>query len=271
MTRTATRSAGRPDGEGTLEERVAELDAFTRSIFHDLKEPLRAIEAFSRFLLEDYGGQFDEQGQRYLVSLRNASVRMKSLLQDLSVFSHVSRHVGSPTRVDVGRLVKEVVDGLQPAIEAKGALVEVEDGLPDVRGAACRIDQVFTNLIANALKFTGDDRPVVTVGLRGCEGPMATFYVEDNGIGIDRRYHERIFGMFQRLHRQDEYDGTGAGLAIVKRVVEALGGRVWVESEVGSGATFLFTLPLWVEAASSDKLITRSAPRDREGVHCGQA
>ncbi len=256
MTRTATRGAECQRGEDALEQRVVELDAFTCSVFHDLKQPLRAIEAFSQFLLEDYGGQFDEQGREYLAKLRNASVRMKRLLQDLSVFSHVSRQVGPPARVNVGQLATEVIDGLQPAIEAKGALVEIENGLPDVRGEACRIDQVFTNLIANALKFTGDKPPVVRVGLRRSEGLAATFYVEDNGIGIDRRHHERIFGMFQRLHRQDEYDGTGAGLAIVKRVVEALGGRVWVESEVGSGATFLFTLPLWVEAPSSDKLST---------------
>ena len=250
MTERESKVSERKRVEEALEQRVAELDAFTCSVSHDLKEPLRAIEAFSQFVLEDYGDRLDEQGREYLVKLRNASVRMKRLIEDLLALSRVSRQLSPPARVDVGRLLKEIVEGIQPTIDARGATVEAEDGLPDVLAESPRIEQLFTNLVGNALKFNESERPVVKVGVRGVEDGTATFYVQDNGIGVDSECHERIFGMFQRLHRREDYEGTGAGLAIVKRVVEALGGRVWVESEVGAGATFLFTLPLWTEAAA---------------------
>jgi light-regulated signal transduction histidine kinase (bacteriophytochrome) len=113
------------------------------------------------------------------------------------------------------------------------------------------VEEVFANLLGNALKFNESKRPFVKIGVRAIEGDMATFYVQDNGVGIEPQYHERIFGVFQRLHRREQYEGTGAGLAIVKRVVEIFGGRTWVESELGAGATFLFTLPLWTQATAS--------------------
>lgn len=235
----------------SLEQRVAELDAFTYSVSHDLKEPLRGIEAFSQFLLEDYGDRLDEQGREYLVKLANASVRMKGLIDGLLRLSRVSRESRPRTRVNAGRLLEGTIEGMQLTIDAKAATVEVEDSLPDVLADRPRIEEVFANLIGNALKFNESGRPLVRVGVRGVEGGVATFYVQDNGIGIEPRYHERIFGMFQRLHRREDYEGTGAGLAIVKRVVEAHGGRIWVESQLGTGATFLFTLPLWTEAAAS--------------------
>lgn len=138
-----------------------------------------------------------------------------------------------------------------PTIDGRAATVEVEEGLPDVLAEPPRVEQLFVNLVGNALKFNESEQPLVKVGVRSVEGGMAVFYVRDNGIGIDPEYHERIFGMYQRLHRREDYEGTGAGLAIVKRVVETLGGRIRVESEAGSGATFLFTLPLWTEAMPS--------------------
>jgi len=199
-----------------LERRVAELDTFAYSVSHDLKEPLRAIEAFGRFMLEDYGDRFDEQGREYLQRLAAASVRMQRLIDDLLALSRSSR----PSRPG-------------------------------------RVEQIFRNLIGNGLKFNESGRPLVRVGFKGEEGRMGVFYVRDNGIGIEPQYHERIFGMFQRLHRREEYDGTGAGLAIVKRVVEYLGGRIWVESEVGAGSTFFVALPLCTKDA---------APRMREAA-----
>ncbi len=250
-----------------LGQRVAELDAFAYSVSHDLKEPLRTIEAFSRFVLEDYGDRLDEQGRDYLLKLASAAVRMKHLIDDLLRLSRVSRQPSAPTPVDVGRLVGEVVEGMRPTIDEKGASVELEGGLPDVLADRPRIDEIFTNLIGNALKFNKSERPLVKIGVRNVEGGIATFYVQDNGIGIDPQYHERIFGMFQRLHRREDYEGTGAGLVIVKRVVEALGGRVWVESEIGAGATFLFTLPLWTEAAASSE---REAALGK-GAHRGRS
>jgi PAS domain S-box-containing protein len=235
----------------SLERQVAELDAFTYSVSHDLKEPLRAIEAFSQFVLEDCADRLDEQGREYLLKLANAAVRMKRLIDDLLTLSRASRESRRRTQVDVGRLVRDVVERMSSTVEGRGATVEVEDGLPDVLADPPRVEEVFANLLGNALTFNESKRPLVKIGVRATQGGTATFYVQDNGIGIDPQYHERIFGIFQRLHRREEYEGTGAGLAIVKRVVEIFGGRTWVESELGAGATFLFTLPLWTQATAS--------------------
>jgi two-component system CheB/CheR fusion protein len=234
-----------------LRQQVAELDAFTHSVSHDLKEPLRAIEAFSQFLLEDCSDKLDEQGRDYLTKLANASIRMKNLIDDLLRLSRCFRQPGPPKRVDVGGLVREAIAEMQLILDAKGATVEVEKGLPDTLAEPTRMRQVFVNLIGNALKFNQSELPHVKIGVRAIDGGVATFFVQDNGIGIDPQYHERIFGIFQRLHPREEYEGTGAGLAVVKRVVETLGGKVWVESQLGAGATFLFTLPLATEATAS--------------------
>jgi light-regulated signal transduction histidine kinase (bacteriophytochrome) len=234
-----------------LEAKNQELDAFTYSVSHDLKEPLRAIEAFSQFVLEDCADRLDEQGREYLLKLANAAVRMKKLIEDLLTLSRASRESRRRTQVNVGRLVRDVVERMSSTVKGRGATVEVEDGLPDVLADPPRVEEVFANLLGNALKFNESKRPFVKIGVRATEGGMATFYVQDNGIGIEPQYHERIFGVFQRLHRREQYEGTGAGLAIVKRVVEIFGGRTWVESELGAGATFLFTLPLWTEATAS--------------------
>jgi two-component system CheB/CheR fusion protein len=235
----------------SLKRQVAELDAFTYSVSHDLKEPLRAIEAFSQFVLEDYADRLDEQGREYLLKLASAAKRMKKLIDDLLTLSRTSRQPDPPSRVDVGGLVREVIEEMAPTIDAKGATVEVQKGLPDVLAESTRVKQIFADLLENALKFNESKRPSVKIGVRALEGSMGAFYVQDNGIGIDPQYHERIFGIFQRLHRREEYEGTGAGLSIVKRLVEIFGGRTWVESELGAGATFLFTLPLWTHATAS--------------------
>jgi PAS domain S-box-containing protein len=247
----ATQAARERELKESLEQQVAELDAFTYSVSHDLKEPLRAIEAFSQFVLEDCADRLDEQGREYLLKLANAAVRMKRLIDDLLTLSRASRESGRRTQVDVGRLVRDVVERMSSTVEGRGATVEVEDGLPDVLAEPTRVEEVFANLLGNALKFNESKRPFVKIGVSALEGGMATFYVQDNGIGIDPQYHERIFGIFQRLHRREQYEGTGAGLAIVKRVVEIFGGRTWVESELGAGATFLLTLPLWTQATAS--------------------
>jgi PAS domain S-box-containing protein len=234
-----------------LEAKNQELDAFTYSVSHDLKEPLRAIEAFSQFVLEDCADRLHEQGREYLLKLASAAVRMKKLIEDLLTLSRASLQASPPSRVDVGRLVREVIEEMGTTIDAKGATVEVQNRLPDVLAGPTRVKQIFADLLGNALKFNESKQPLVKIGVRAMEASMATFYVQDNGIGIDPQYDERIFGIFQRLHRREEYEGTGAGLAIVKRLVEIYGGRTWVESELGAGAKFLFTLPLWTQATAS--------------------
>jgi PAS domain S-box-containing protein len=245
----AERTAALEQRAAELAKSNAELEAFTYSVSHDLKEPLRTVEAFSQFVLEDYADQLDDQGKDYLVKLANASSRMKHLIEDLLALSRIGTQVTPPTAVDVDRVVAGIIEGMRAVIEERRAIINVQDGLPLVLGDATRIEQIFGNLIGNALKFNSGDAPRLTVGVREIDGAAAVFYVRDNGIGIDPQYHERIFGVFQRLHRREEYEGTGAGLAIVKRAVEAMGGRVWLESQLGGGTTFLFALPL---AAGAD-------------------
>ena len=235
----------------SLKQEVAELDAFTYSVSHDLKEPLRAIEAFSQFAMEHCDSQVDEQGREYLTKLANASIRMKNLIDDLLALSRAFRQPGPPSRIDTGGLVGELIEEMQVVLDARDATVEAEQRLPDILAEPTRIRQVFINLFGNAIKFNESEEPHVKIGVWAKAGGRATFYVQDNGIGIDPKYHERIFGIFQRLHCREDYEGTGAGLAIVKRVVDFFGGRIWVESELGAGATFLFTLPLAAEAAAS--------------------
>ncbi len=232
----------------------AELEAFTYSVSHDLKEPLRTLEAFSGFLTEDYGDRLDDQGKEYLSKLGKASARMKHLIENLLALSRISRLAEPPAPTDVRRIVSAVVEGMRATLNERHASVEVADDIPRVLADSTRIEQIFGNLISNGIKFNQSDAPRVTIGVRGIENGQVVLYVRDNGIGIDRQYHERIFGIFQRLHRREEYEGTGAGLAIVQRSVESLGGRVWVESKPGAGTTFLFTLPLAAGESGAERV-----------------
>lgn len=228
-----------------LERKTAELESFTYSVSHDLKEPLRTLEAFSQFLLEDYAEQLDEQGTDYLQRMGKAGGRLRRMIEELLVLARVGQRAQEPARVDIEEVVHDVVSAMQVAVQEKRARVEVEAGLPAVAGDLFHAEQVFGNLFGNALKFNQAEQPLVRIGVRSVERGMVTFYVQDNGIGVNAEHHERIFQVFQQLHRREEYEGTGAGLAIVKRAAEALGGSVGIESSFGEGATFLVRLPLW--------------------------
>ena len=224
-----------------LERKTVDLNEFTYSVSHDLKEPLRTLEAYSQFVLQGYADRLDDEGRDYLHGLARASAQMLHVIEDLLTLSHVGRYTVAPTAVETARVVSNVVRGFREQIDARGAEVRVE-ALPSVRGHVTVLEQVFGNLIGNALKFNESASPRIVVGARGEDDGVATFFVQDNGIGIDPQFHERIFGTFQRLNRREVYPGTGAGLAIVRRAVESLGGRVWVESQPGAGSTFLFSL-----------------------------
>jgi PAS domain S-box-containing protein len=220
----------------------AELEDFTHSVSHDLKEPLRGIEAFAGFLAEDYGGKLDEQGQRYVNILRESSVRMKDLIDDLLQLSRIGRTRYDYATVHIGCLVEDVTLELSYAIQEKQVDLRVDPDLPAVACDKVRIREVFKNLISNAIKYNDKPTPRIEIGCRSNDGHY-TFTVADNGIGIAPEFHDKIFKIFQRLHHREEYEGTGVGLAICKKVVEGHGGRIWVESGPGGGTTFLFTIP----------------------------
>jgi signal transduction histidine kinase len=222
-----------------------EMDEYTYVISHDLKEPLRGIEAFSKFLVDDYRDKLDEEGRHRIDVIRNSALRMQRLINDLLKFSRLGQQKGPFAPVGLNAMLMHVRVNLQYALDAKKADLRVNK-LPTVMCDATAMTEVFHNLISNALKYNDKPHPVVEVGCEEkADHPTGqaeyVIHVRDNGMGIKQEYFEKIFQIFQRLQRDDE--GTGIGLTIVKRVVEWHGGRIWVESEVGSGTTFYFTLP----------------------------
>ncbi len=225
-----------------LEAKVREMDDFVHVVSHDLKEPLRGIEAFAGFLLEDYAPRLDEQAIRYLNFLKGSAVRMKDLIHDLLTLASLSRKAPTLQMVDLNKILDEAQRDLEFSIREKKAELRVGSPLPTVYCDPTQIREVFKNLLSNAIKFNRSTPPTVEIAARE-EKDMYLLSVQDNGIGIDPRYCEQIFGLFERLHRQEEFEGTGTGLAICKKVIEGCGGRIWVSSRPGEGSTFFFTLP----------------------------
>jgi len=236
----------------SLEQRVAErtaqlgeanheLEAFSYSVSHDLRAPLRAIDGFSLAVLEDYGRLLPEEGVRYLTTIRQATQRMGALIDDLLALAQFGRLELKRQRMDMGNLVQGALRELGYPFADR--VVEVTIGsLPPTFGDPALIRQVWVNLLSNAFKFTRKaEKAKVEIGCAGKDG-AAAFFVRDNGAGFDMRYADKLFAAFQRLHRAEEFEGTGVGLAIVQRIVHRHGGRVWAESELGCGATFNFAL-----------------------------
>ena len=220
-----------------------DLEEFTYTVSHDLQEPLRKVHAFAQFLVEDCGEHIPPQGREHLRRMQNAAVRMKDLIQHLLRLARVGSRGGKIVPVDPRESLDKVLDTLSEQVRECGAEIDVEDGLPVVVADAVQLGQVFQNLIGNALKFCSPERaPKVTVTAE-VEGERATFSVSDNGIGVEERFLEKIFGLFQRLHPREQYEGAGVGLALCERIIRRHGGRMWAESEVGKGTTFRFTLP----------------------------
>jgi signal transduction histidine kinase len=230
--------------EADLRRSNRELEQFAYVASHDLQEPLRKVASFCQLLQQRYGGQLDDRADQYIGFAVDGAQRMQDLINDLLAFSRVGR-MGQPhTDVDCGLLVERVRADLSRAIEESAAEVVVADALPTVRGDASLLRVVFQNLIGNAIKFRGEAPPRVELSAVR-EGACWRFRVSDNGIGIDPEYAERIFVIFQRLHARSQYEGTGIGLAMCRKIVEYHGGRMWLDTDAGAGAgsTFYFTLP----------------------------
>lgn len=224
-----------------LEAANRELEAFSYSVSHDLRAPLRAVDGFSQAVVEDFGSLLPAEGQRQLKTIRESAQRMGHLIDDLLTFSRLSRQPLSRQKVSTGQLVRAVVADL--AVDREGRDVAITFGeLPDCDGDPALLRQVWVNLIANALKYSRR-RAAAKIEV-GCaqQANEEVFFVRDNGTGFDMKYAGKLFGVFQRLHRADEFEGTGVGLAIVQRIIHRHGGRVWAEAVAGRGATFYFTL-----------------------------
>ena len=230
-----------------LQKSNRELEQFAYIASHDLQEPLRMVASYTELLARRYRDRLDERGLEYMAYIVDGAKRMQRLIQDLLTFSRVGRVDTWRGRVDTERVLNGVVANLSETIRETGAVV-TRDPLPLVAANETALVQLFQNLIGNATKFRKDtEAPRIHIRTEKA-GDAWQFSVNDNGIGIDPKYFERLFDIFKRLHTRDEYPGTGIGLAIAKKIVEAHGGRIWVESEPGKGTTFHFTLPQFKEA-----------------------
>jgi PAS domain S-box-containing protein len=218
-----------------------ELESFAYSVSHDLRAPLRAIDGFSRILVNEYASNLPSDVRRYVGLMRNNAEQMGQLIDDILSFSRLSRQSLNSQQLSPKELVRQVLADLE--VELQGRQVDVTVGDLDLcQGDPSLLRHVYVNLLSNALKYTRRKEPaVIEVGCHR-EGEETVYFVRDNGVGFDMRYAGKLFGVFQRLHRAEDYEGTGVGLAIVQRIVHRHGGRVWAEGAVGKGATFYFTL-----------------------------
>jgi PAS domain S-box-containing protein len=225
-----------------LEASNKELEAFAYSISHDLRAPLRHTAGFAELLRKNAAASLNEKSQRYLTMILEAANRMGSLIDDLLAFSRISRAEAQKSIVDLGQVVHEIVADVRQDTKERNIIWKI-DPLPACYGDRSMLRLAFVNLISNAVKFTGT-RPQAEIEI-GCTGQDrdAVLFVRDNGVGFDMKYSNKLFGVFQRLHPQEAFEGTGIGLATVQRIVHRHGGRVWADSTVDGGATFYLSLP----------------------------
>jgi signal transduction histidine kinase len=243
-----------------LEKRVAErtaelaasnkeLEAFAYSVSHDLRAPLRHIDGFMKLLQKNAGTALDEQGRHYMNAISQAARKMGLLIDDLLSFSRMGRHAMSFQQVEIGPLVRDVIGELAPDAAGRNIAWRIGE-LPVVGGDAAMLRLVLDNLIANALKFTRPRQEAhIEIGSLPGQNAHAVIFVRDNGVGFDMTYADKLFGVFQRLHRAEGFEGTGIGLASVRRIIARHGGRTWAEGKVDQGATFYFSLPRSIQGA----------------------
>jgi signal transduction histidine kinase len=225
-----------------LEAQNAELERFTYTVSHDLRSPLVTIRGFLGYLRQDAASGDMERFEKDLKRIANAVDKMQTLLNELLELSRIGRIANPPEDVLFEDIIKDVKEMLSGSIEAGNIKLEVSGKFPVVNVDRLRMTEVVQNLVSNAIKFMGNQpHPTIHIGMNGVDvDDKLIFYVQDNGVGIEPQYHERIFGLFNRLNPNVE--GTGIGLTLVRRIIEIHGGRIWVESDLGKGATFFFTL-----------------------------
>ena len=225
-----------------LEAANKELEAFSYSVSHDLRSPLRAIDGFSKIVMEGYYDKLDEEGRRQLDVIRDNTQKMGQLIDDLLTLSRLGRKEIQISDIDMTELARNVFDELKASDVQRNLQFDIK-ALSPAYADSSLIHQVFANLISNAIKFTRPkDAPTIEVG-GWSEGDEDIYYVKDNGVGFDMQYKNKLFGVFQRLHSESEFEGIGVGLAIVHRIIQRHDGRLWAEGEVNKGAAFYFTLP----------------------------
>jgi signal transduction histidine kinase len=224
-----------------LEAKNTELTQFTYTVSHDLKSPLVTINGYLGYIEQDARSGNMERLQNDTGRIREATNKMHALLTELLELSRIGRLINDPESIPFDEIIKDAMDVVHGQLESRGVTVQTQPNLPIVHGDRQRLIEVLQNLLDNAIKYMGTQtNPLIEIGKQGEENEEPVFFVKDNGIGIAPEYHDRIFGLFNKLDSTTE--GTGIGLALVKRIIEVHGGRIWVESEPGKGSTFYFTL-----------------------------
>ncbi|MBU1083678.1 MAG: ATP-binding protein [Candidatus Omnitrophota bacterium] len=228
-----------------LKKANQELDSFVYTVSHDLRAPLRGIGAFASFLEEDFGKDMAEDARDHVKEITKGVNRLNAFIDDLLTLSRISRIKNPYENVDINELIKESIERIKFDIQKNEVNLKVQGGLPTMYCDRIKMNEVFLNLINNAIKFSSKNKtskPRVEIGFRD-EGQNYIFFVKDNGIGIDPKDHDKVFGMFKRIQTAEEFEGTGAGLSIVKKIIEDHHGKIWIDSEMGKGAAFLFSVP----------------------------
>jgi light-regulated signal transduction histidine kinase (bacteriophytochrome) len=233
----------RKHAEAELLRANQDLEQFAYSASHDLQEPLRSVKIYSELLVRRFQGQLDEEGRAFLEFVSAGATRMEMLVRDLLAYTQAGQLDLPAAPAQAAKALSDALANLSGAIGESAAQITF-DPLPPVRVHATQMEQLFQNLVGNAIKYRRPGvRPAIHISAR-LDGEAWLFSVRDNGLGIEAEYRERIFGLFKRLHPGDRYSGTGIGLSICQRIVERYHGRIWVESELNQGSTFYFTLPV---------------------------